>query len=134
MKISFDEREGKGTMNMERRAALKKIGLGGAALLLSKVKDTRTDATGANLPDENECTPETPLRYPSWLGLFTSFFGFGVILAVFPLAATGDFGLTKKLLVSFNASVYRLVLAFGKLHALPHSGLSQDNRAPFAES
>ena len=68
---------------------------GGAALLLSKAKVTRTAATDADTSAENNCTPETPLRYPSWLGLFTAFFGFGVILAVFPLAATGDFGLTK---------------------------------------
>jgi len=40
-------------------------------------------------------TGESILRFPAWVGLFATFFGFGVMFSIFPLAATSELGLAE---------------------------------------
>jgi len=65
--------------------------VGGAATVLPKAGGSRStpeplEATGDNGDGE------TSLRFPAWVGLFTSFFGLGAVLVAFPLAARSELG------------------------------------------
>lgn len=42
--------------------------------------------------------PSTPLRYPAWTGLFASYFGQGVLLAVFPLIGRERYGMPESVI------------------------------------
>jgi len=67
--------------------------ISGATLVLPKPV-TAADNTSAAA--ENKTTgKETMLRYPAWIGIFVTFFGFGAILSVFPLAAKTEFGISE---------------------------------------
>jgi MFS family permease len=65
------------------------IFVAGAALVLPKAGNgCFAGGDGGAAVDSAEC--ETPVRFSAWVGLFASFFGFGALLSIFPLAAKAE--------------------------------------------
>lgn len=83
----------------------------GAILVLPKVRydnNTGTNANTGHTPPEQS----TLLRYPAWIGLFASFFGSGVIAAIFPVAAREELSMAKSV-IGLLLLVYSLLNTTG---------------------
>lgn len=83
----------------------------GAVSVLPKVQEDNNTGTNAN----TEQTPpeqSTLLRYPAWIGLFASFLGSGVIMAIFPIAAREELSMTKSV-IGFLFMICSLLNAIG---------------------
>jgi DHA1 family multidrug resistance protein-like MFS transporter/DHA1 family quinolone resistance protein-like MFS transporter len=70
--------------------------LAGASLALPKLRED--DAEGEIVQGSEEAVEaarRTLLRFPGWVGLFTSFAAIGIVLNIFPVSARADLGLGK---------------------------------------
>ncbi len=70
----------------------------GAALALPYIRRDRDaePSAGGEGPDLGE--KDTFLRYPAWIGLYTTYVVMGVILVIFPIFARGDLSLSKSVI------------------------------------
>jgi len=68
----------------------------GATLTLPKIRADRW-IEAAKKRDLSEEDNSTALRFPSWIGLFTTYTVVGVILNIFPVYARTDIGISKSL-------------------------------------
>lgn len=66
----------------------------GAAFILPSASSGRS-LQDADDSIATEKTNESMLRFPAWVGLFATFFGFGVIFSIFPLTAQSELGLSE---------------------------------------
>jgi len=57
----------------------------------------REDAGGAAISPQDQ---STALRYPAWLGLYATFFGIAVVMAMFPMAAKDELGMHEGIIGS----------------------------------
>ena len=64
-----------------------------AALSLPGIKNDLK--SGGGPPGVSSIDSSTPLRYPSWIGLWVSYFGIGILMSVFPLVARKVLGLPE---------------------------------------
>jgi len=71
--------------------ALTAVFVMGATMALPRVREDRGVGATQQAPSEG-AGQSTFFRYPAWVGLFASFFGFGVLVAVFPMAAIDELG------------------------------------------
>lgn len=99
---------------------------GASVLLLSTAWLTRTTEREACLSSNPSTDLETAkghrtrLRYAAWLGLLITFFGVGVLSAVFPMSARQDHGFSKTLVggVLLVRSLFKVFgfMVLGKTH------------------
>ncbi len=62
--------------------------------LIPRIKSDRgTGASHDAAPGDKDCS--CPLRFPAWIGLFASFFGMGMLTAIFPLVALEEWGASE---------------------------------------
>jgi MFS family permease len=66
----------------------------GAAIVLPKASQSNSAAADSNT-ETGERSAESAMRFPAWVGLFATFFGFGAILSIFPLAAKTELSMTE---------------------------------------
>lgn len=70
--------------------------LAGASLALPKLREEDTErelVQGEG--NDGETSRRTFLRFPGWVGLFTSFTAIGIVLNIFPVSARADLGMGK---------------------------------------
>lgn len=70
--------------------------LTGASLALPKIREEGEEGeTGQGVGGAGETGRHSLLRFPGWVGLFTSFVAIGIILNIFPVSARDDLGMSK---------------------------------------
>ena len=68
----------------------------GVSTLIRGVKHTPVVTEDCDDSDGNRRDTGTPLRFPAWTGLFATFVGLGVLLAVFPVGGREELDLSKR--------------------------------------
>lgn len=69
----------------------------GAILVLPGIRRDKERELSIASPNR-EGGKETPLRYPAWVGLYTTYVVMGVILVIFPVSARNDLSISKTLI------------------------------------
>jgi DHA1 family multidrug resistance protein-like MFS transporter/DHA1 family quinolone resistance protein-like MFS transporter len=70
--------------------------LAGASLALPKIREEDEEGAIELVGDDaRETARRTLLRFPGWVGLFTSFAAIGIVLNIFPVSARADLGMGK---------------------------------------
>jgi len=66
----------------------------GAAIVLPKASSSNSANTEASAKTGDKSV-ESTMRFAAWVGLFATFFGFGAILSIFPLAAKTELAIAE---------------------------------------
>ena len=66
----------------------------GAAIVLPKASRSNSKTAECSFATEDK-SAESAMRFPAWIGLFATFFGFGAILSIFPLAAKNELSMAE---------------------------------------
>ena len=69
----------------------------GATLVLSGIRSDR-DTEFSIMAQRSESGQDTLIRYPAWVGIYTTFAVAGVLLIIFPISARNDLSMSKSLI------------------------------------
>ena len=95
--------------------------LTGSILIIKEMRELGAFSARSNLsaPDRQENTGGTPLRFPSWIGIFCAYAFLGVVINILPLEIRNNLGFTEQtagnLLFVRGASSLAAFTIFGKI-------------------